>query len=195
MLLIALLLRGGGGASAETETRDDNDNDEQQCALGRKEDNEDMSTSRNFFGRMYAQRPNAANVKRPALVVFLHGLGDTGAGWSEAGLNRSPGLEHVTFLYPTAPVKPVTLNMGMPMTAFFDINSLEIETTIEDEKGLREATDALHELIEKEGVEKDRVVVGGFSMGGAVALLAATQVRKRNHTGDTVENVHTEIRT
>ena len=117
--------------------------------------------------------------KSSALVVFLHGLGDTGEGWSYSGLDRVPGLEHVKWCYPSAPVQPVRLNMDMPMPSWFDINSLDLETTIEDEVGMYQAADAVHAFIDQEGFEKNRVVVAGFSQGGAVALLLATQVRRK----------------
>ena len=57
-----------------------------------------------------------------ATVFLLHGLGDTAQGWFDVAkmLGRSQALQHVRFVLPTAPMKPVTINMGMRMTAWFD---------------------------------------------------------------------------
>ncbi|CAH0482297.1 unnamed protein product [Peronospora belbahrii] len=59
-----------------------------------------------------------------ATVIFLHGLGDTGYGWSDAMANLSKELPYVKFVLPTASSMPVTANMGMKMPAWYDIKSL-----------------------------------------------------------------------
>lgn len=66
--------------------------------------------------------PPVAGGMPSATVLLLHGLGDTAHGWLDVArmLGRAPALHHVRFVLPTAPVRPVTLNMGMPMTAWFD---------------------------------------------------------------------------
>ena len=59
----------------------------------------------------------------PSATVFLiHGLGDTAHGWLDVArmLGQQQALHHVRFVLPTAPVQPVTINMGMPMTSWFD---------------------------------------------------------------------------
>lgn len=61
--------------------------------------------------------------KPTAAVVFLHGLGDTGHGWSDAMAMLAKGLPHVKFVLPTAASMPVTLNMGMRMPAWVRSNS------------------------------------------------------------------------
>lgn len=57
-----------------------------------------------------------------ATVFFMHGLGDTAQGWVDVArmLSRRPSLQHVRFVLPTAPVQPVSINMGMKMTSWFD---------------------------------------------------------------------------
>lgn len=48
-------------------------------------------------------------------VIMLHGLGDQGDGWAPVGAQLAPALPHVKFVFPHAPLRPITLNMGMRM--------------------------------------------------------------------------------
>ncbi|CAO1636357.1 unnamed protein product [Sympodiomycopsis kandeliae] len=120
----------------------------------------------------------AASGKASASVIFSHGLGDSGLGWLDVArmLSARPALKHVRFILPNAPVQPVTLNMGMSMPSWFDITSLEDVSESEDEAGLHKSAGEIKKLIqhetEKEGVPSNRVVVGGFSQGGAISYLA-----------------------
>ena len=78
------------------------------------------------------------------------------------------------FIFPNAPVRPVTVNNGMPMRAWYDIYSLSIRDR-EDAAGIRESAAAVHGLIDREraaGISAERIVLAGFSQGGAVALQA-----------------------
>jgi phospholipase/carboxylesterase len=111
-----------------------------------------------------------------ACVIWLHGLGADGHDFvpvvPELRLPPSPG---VRFVFPHAPVRPVTLNMGMRMRAWYDIKTLTAEGRV-DEAGLRESVARLGRLIAAEraqGIASERIVVAGFSQGGAVALHAA----------------------
>ncbi|KAN0066495.1 hypothetical protein ACQY0O_000589 [Thecaphora frezii] len=125
-----------------------------------------------------------SGVKPTATLFILHGLGDTSAGWSDVAqlLSQRPSLAHVRFVLPNAPIQPVTLNMGMPMPSWFDILSLDDISGQEDEAGLLKSADAIKKLIqaEEEGtasgldghkIPSSRIVVGGFSQGGAISLL------------------------
>lgn len=111
-----------------------------------------------------------------ASVIWLHGLGADGSDFvpivPELKLPASPV---VRFVFPHAPVRPVTLNMGMRMRAWYDIKTLTAEGRA-DEAGLRESVERVGRLISAErafGIDAGRVVVAGFSQGGAVALHAA----------------------
>jgi phospholipase/carboxylesterase len=111
-----------------------------------------------------------------ASVIWLHGLGADGHDFvpivPELRLPPAPG---VRFVFPHAPVRPVTLNMGMRMRAWYDIRTLTAEGRA-DEAGLRESVARLERLIAGEralGVISARIVVAGFSQGGAVALHGA----------------------
>ena len=109
-------------------------------------------------------------------VIWLHGLGaDAGDFWPvvpELGLPPAPAWR---FVFPNAPVRPVTVNGGMPMRAWFDILSLERSAPM-DSEGIAASCRALEELIEREeqrGIARNRIVLAGFSQGGAIAARTA----------------------
>jgi len=107
-----------------------------------------------------------------ASVIFLHGLGDTGHGWSQV-MGEDLNVDNVKFVCPTASTIPVTINMGMRMPAWYDITSLS-EFDKEDKTGIMRSVSHVHQLIadEEKSVPSDKIFVGGFSQGGAVALYA-----------------------
>ncbi|KAM6491346.1 lysophospholipase I [Amanita muscaria] len=115
--------------------------------------------------------------KHTATIIFAHGLGDTGQGWEPVAkmLNRDPSLNHVKWILPHSPQKQITANMGMSMPAWFDIYSFNFDKeTKEDEKGMLSSVQSLNDLISAEveaSIEPDRIVIGGFSQGGALSLL------------------------
>lgn len=109
-------------------------------------------------------------------VIWLHGLGaDAGDFWPivpELGLPSSPAWR---FVFPNAPVRPVTINGGMPMRAWFDFLSRDSITPMDNE-GIAASCRRLEELIDREeqrGVPRRRVVLAGFSQGGTIALRTA----------------------
>jgi len=117
-----------------------------------------------------------ASRKHTATLIFLHGLGDTGMGWAGALNTIKP--DYLKVICPTAPMLPVTLNGGMAMPAWYDILSLdENDKNREDMEGVDWSVNFIQELVKQEetqhGVKSDRVVVGGFSQGGAVSLRTA----------------------
>lgn len=113
-------------------------------------------------------------VEHTGSIIMLHGLGDTADGWAGIGPEFQQSLPHVKFVFPTAPQRPITLNMGMVMTGWYDINSLSDIDMDEDDDGLMESKRFLEELVEDEiaqGIPSERIVVAGFSQGGATALM------------------------
>jgi phospholipase/carboxylesterase len=111
-----------------------------------------------------------------ASVIWLHGLGADGHDFvpivPELRLPPAPG---VRFVFPHARVRPVTLNMGMRMRAWYDIRTLTAEGRA-DEAGLRESLAVLESLVAGEralGIESRRIVIAGFSQGAALALHGA----------------------
>ena len=110
-----------------------------------------------------------------AVVIWLHGLGADGHDFEPIvpQLVR-PGERALRFVFPHAPIRPVTLNNGFAMRAWYDIVSLERRGP-EDESGLRASQALVEELIQREnarGITSDHIVLAGFSQGGAVALFA-----------------------
>jgi phospholipase/carboxylesterase len=105
-------------------------------------------------------------------VIWLHGLGADGHDFEAIvpQLNLPANL-NLRFIFPHAPVRPVTINGGMSMRAWYDILSLERDGPV-DEAGIRESAEMLVALIEREhgrGVRYENIVVAGFSQGGAIA--------------------------
>ena len=116
-----------------------------------------------------------------AAVIWLHGLGADGHDFEpivpELGL---PDALPVRFVFPHAPVRPVTLNQGMRMRAWYDIYRLGGGP--EDEAGIRASEGLLKDLVRKEntrGIPSARIVIAGFSQGGAIALQAALRYPER----------------
>jgi lysophospholipase-2 len=120
-----------------------------------------------------------ASKKHTATVILSHGLGDTADGWSDAALEMSRHLPHVKWILPTAPVNPVTLNGGMRMTSWYDIESLSKSRSKQECKGIDESRETLHNLIRQEhtnGISLSRIVLAGFSQGGAMSLWTGLQL-------------------
>src|SRR5438045_854885 len=122
-----------------------------------------------------APDPNAA-------VIWLHGLGDDGSGWSEIvpALNV-PSTLPVRFIFPHAPVMPVTINNGYPMRAWYDIRENDFNERA-DIAGVKRSQAQVEALIAREttrGVTTQRIVLAGFSQGGAIALYAGLRYAER----------------
>lgn len=111
-----------------------------------------------------------------ATVIWFHGLGADGNDFVPIVPQLAlPKTLPVRFIFPHAPVIPVTINGGYPMPAWFDIAALTPIPQI-DEKGLRAAIKAAHDLIHTEinkGITPTRIMLAGFSQGGVIALSAA----------------------
>ena len=114
---------------------------------------------------------------RPATsaVVWLHGLGADGHDFEPVAgeLGRS-GLDDVRYVFPHAPVRPVTVNGGMTMRAWYDISGSELDRGT-DEEGVRASAGIARALVDEQiarGIPARRIVLAGFSQGGAIALFA-----------------------
>jgi phospholipase/carboxylesterase len=122
-----------------------------------------------------APNPNAS-------VIWLHGLGadyhDFEPLVPEIVTNRERAWR---FVFPNAPVRPVTINGGMSMRAWYDILGFE-RLRAEDTAGFRDTDARIAELVEKQierGIPAARIVLAGFSQGGAVALYTGLRYRER----------------
>ncbi|MBP6596364.1 MAG: dienelactone hydrolase family protein [Arenimonas sp.] len=111
-------------------------------------------------------------------IVWLHGLGADGNDFAPIvpELLR-PGWPAIRFVFPHAPVRAVTINGGARMRAWYDIRNLEIDQRA-DEQGVRESIAQVEVLVAREnerGVPSERVLLAGFSQGGAIALAAGVR--------------------
>ncbi len=115
-------------------------------------------------------------------VIWLHGLGADGHDFEPIVPElRLQGLLRLRFVFPHAPVRPVTINNGMAMRAWYDIISLDRDGP-QDEAGIRDSAAHLEALIAREqerGVPPEKIVLAGFSQGGAIATHAAVRRPQR----------------
>lgn len=118
-----------------------------------------------------------------AAVIWLHGLGADAHDFEPVvpmlalGPNRP-----LRFVFPNAPVRPVTVNAGMQMRAWYDIGDLDPDGHPEDEGGIRSAAISVGALLNAEiarGIPAERIVLGGFSQGGATALFTGLRFPQR----------------
>jgi phospholipase/carboxylesterase len=117
-----------------------------------------------------------------ATVIWMHGLGDDGRGWSE--VVPSLGLPKdlaVRFLFPHAPILAVTINNGMQMRAWYDIRQANLAERA-DIEGVRRSQASIDALLAREaerGIAPHRMLLAGFSQGGAIALYAGLRYPQR----------------
>lgn len=149
-----------------------------------------MSGYKYEFGKVFEFEPVEGS-KHEASVIMLHGLGDTGEGWSFCGKHmQMPG---VRWLFPTAPTRPISCNMGMAMPGWFDIKNLPLDTSAMDDvdqvsqeqvkkhmddDDVADSVNFVLSLVKKEmdkGIPSEKIVLGGFSQGGLVAARAALE--------------------
>jgi phospholipase/carboxylesterase len=116
-----------------------------------------------------AAKPNAA-------VIWLHGLGADGHDFEPVVPEIVRRDERAwRFVFPNAPVRPVTINGGMPMRAWYDLRGLDRKAA-EDAAGFRDTDVQIRQLLAREaerGIPSNRIVLAGFSQGGAVSLYTA----------------------
>ncbi len=117
-----------------------------------------------------------------ATVIILHGLGADGTDFlSFADELKLDAVGPVRYVFPRAPVRPVTVNGGNKMRAWYDILNMDLVQR-EDAVGLRASMALVHALIDAElarGVPANRIVLGGFSQGCAIALGAGLRYGER----------------
>jgi phospholipase/carboxylesterase len=113
-----------------------------------------------------------------ASIVWMHGLGADGHDFEPIVPALRPQLPCATrFVFPHAPVRPVTLNSGYPMRAWYDVFGFDRQSR-QDVEGIRASDAAIREIISREnqrGVPNARIVLAGFSQGGAMAVFSGTR--------------------
>jgi len=117
--------------------------------------------------------PNAA-------IIWLHGLGADGHDFEPIVPELvARGFRAWRFVFPNAPTRPVTINGGMRMRAWYDIMGLDRKAA-EDAAGFQDSDTRVRELIDREvarGIAAGRIVLAGFSQGGAVSLYTAPRLK------------------
>lgn len=120
--------------------------------------------------------------KEPAyVVIWLHGLGADGHDFEAIVPElRLPESLPVRYLFPHAPMRPVTINMGMVMRAWYDILEMDVSRKV-DVDTIVESSSLLRDLIQREldaGIPSERILLAGFSQGGAIVLHTALRYEK-----------------
>jgi phospholipase/carboxylesterase len=117
-------------------------------------------------------------------VIWMHGLGAD--CWDFVPIVKELGLPEtlpLRFIFPQAPMRPITINNGHVMPGWYDISMQDIARK-PDEAGVRESQTAIDQLIEREltrGMASDKIILAGFSQGGAIAL--QTGLRNKHELG------------
>jgi phospholipase/carboxylesterase len=117
-----------------------------------------------------------------AAVIWLHGLGADGHDFEPIVPELvKPGERALRFVFPHAPIRPVTLNGGYAMRAWYDIIAID-RRAAEDDSGIRASQALIETLIRREharGISSQHIVLAGFSQGGALALFTGTRYPER----------------
>lgn len=148
-------------------------------------------TARNYFGfpdlfNMRIERDGSNGTitfcpdegRHSATVVLMHGLGDSAEGLSDLAERWGSSLGHIKFILPTAEQRPVTLNGGMAMTAWYDIVGLD-DRASESCEGIDASVARIRSILGAEnsaGMPYSRMLLAGFSQGGAMSIFTGLQL-------------------
>lgn len=114
-----------------------------------------------------------AKGEHKATIIWLHGLGDSGNGFAPIAPElKLPDSLGVKFLFPHAPIRPVTINNGMEMRAWYDIKSMDMDSRA-DLEGVIDSSQRVEQLIRAEiesGIDSTKIMLIGFSQGGVISL-------------------------
>lgn len=138
----------------------------------------DMSTLGTYGGGSGVTVP-ARESPPTAVMIFFHGLGDSGVNWASAF--PLPPAPYVETVLPNADEQPVSINNGFRSPSWFDLRGLD-EDADEDEEGILRAVGRVDRIVENQvrlGVPEHRIVVGGFSQGGALALTYGLRTERK----------------
>ncbi|HUQ09973.1 MAG TPA: dienelactone hydrolase family protein [Steroidobacteraceae bacterium] len=115
-------------------------------------------------------------------IIWMHGLGADGHDFEPLVPELlESGMPSLRFVFPHAPVRPVTINNGYRMRAWYDILGID-RRSAEDFEGVRGSAEAIGALIKREndaGIRSSRIAIAGFSQGGAMALHIATRATEK----------------
>lgn len=115
------------------------------------------------------------------LVIWLHGLGADGHDFaSMLPMLGLPNNHRIHFLFPHAPIRAITINGGVRMRGWYDIQGAPLEYQL-DQEGIDVSSQAIHKLIERgieSGIPSHKILLAGFSQGGLIALHAGLSYEK-----------------
>lgn len=124
---------------------------------------------------------NPASDHPEGSVIWLHGLGaDANDFVPIVEQFKIPDQYKIRFVFPNAPIRPITINNGMLMRAWYDIEEIDLSAK-EDEEGIQASATLVEHLIEREmglGIKSERIILAGFSQGGAIALYTGLRCTK-----------------
>lgn len=125
-----------------------------------------------------------APIKATGTVIILHGLGDSADGWKFLSnmLHQYEQFKSVNFIFPNAPIKPLTVAGGQRISQWFDIFEMGNPHARQDEDGYWNTVSNISSLIDEEtkkGIDSSKIIVGGFSQGGSVSLGVAASYDKK----------------
>lgn len=116
---------------------------------------------------------NQANVPAEAVVIWLHGLGADNNDF--VPLVRELPLKHsIKFIFPNAPMRPITLNGGYVMRGWYDIIELNNMAHLTDIEGINQSVAQIESIIQKQidlGINSNRIILAGFSQGGVISYI------------------------
>lgn len=113
------------------------------------------------------------------VVIFLHGLGADGFDFKD--IFTKPQFNKIRFILPHAPYRPVTINQGYEMRAWYDLYDLSFEND-EDELGMERSSLCINKLIEDQisfGIPSEKIIIGGFSQGAAMSFYLGLKYPKK----------------
>ncbi|QIV95317.1 phospholipase/carboxylesterase [Allofrancisella inopinata] len=116
-----------------------------------------------------------AKVNPKYCVIWLHGLGADGHDFVDIVDHLGIPLDNIRFIFPHADIMPITVNMGMQMSAWYDIKSLDTNSLnrVVDIEGIKNSIAKLNTLIDKQiaqGITGENIILAGFSQGGVIAV-------------------------
>ncbi|NKF51602.1 carboxylesterase [Shewanella sp. WXL01] len=136
-----------------------------------------MSTTQQLHDRIIIE----PSVSAQCCVIWLHGLGDSGAGFAPVvPVLNLPANHAIRFVFPHAPEQPVTINGGMTMRSWYDIKSMDLHDRA-DIQGVLESEVKVRALINEQieqGIASDKIILAGFSQGGVMSLFTGLRFDK-----------------
>lgn len=119
-----------------------------------------------------------------ASVIIVHGLGDSGAGWTFLSdyFHKKEEYKHINFIFPNAPIKPLAVMGNQQTSQWFNIFEFGNPNAKQDDDGFWKSCELIEDLVSTEvenGIPANRVAVGGFSQGGVVSLGLAASAKEK----------------